>query len=105
MSKKRLNNAFQCEQCGLLVKPLTNGSFRNHCPQCLYSKHLDEIPGDRSSICKGLMEPIEVVYHTKKGYQIVHKCISCGKIRRNIVAVDTEQEDNLFSFMNSNISL
>ncbi|WDF05905.1 RNHCP domain-containing protein [Shouchella hunanensis] len=34
-----------------------NGSYRNHCPFCLYSKHQDIIPGDRASTCGGLMEP------------------------------------------------
>ncbi|WP_419962425.1 RNHCP domain-containing protein [Psychrobacillus sp. BM2] len=30
-------------------------SFRNHCPFCLFSKHLDNYPGDRSSECQDLM--------------------------------------------------
>lgn len=96
MGKKRENTGFQCEQCGATVLALTNGSYRNHCPFCLYSKHLDEFPGDRSSSCHGLMEPIEVIYHTKKGYQIIHKCTSCHKVQKNIIAVNTVQEDNIF---------
>ncbi|MEN2467505.1 RNHCP domain-containing protein [Ornithinibacillus sp. FSL M8-0202] len=96
MSKKSENTGFQCEHCGASVLPLTNGSFRNHCPYCLYSKHLDENPGDRSSLCHGLMEPIEITYHTKKGYQIVHRCCSCNKVQKNVVATNTVQEDNIF---------
>ncbi|MUK89814.1 RNHCP domain-containing protein [Ornithinibacillus sp. L9] len=99
MSKKILNTAFQCEQCGAWVEPLTNGSFRNHCPYCLFSKHMDDKPGDRASFCKGLMEPVEVYFHSKKGYQIVHRCTSCGKIHKNIVAENTVQEDDFLSFI------
>ncbi|ETT84248.1 hypothetical protein MKZ08_08070 [Viridibacillus sp. FSL R5-0477] len=29
MSRKTENTAFQCEQCGAQIEPLTNGSFRN----------------------------------------------------------------------------
>lgn len=79
--------------------PLTNGSFRNHCPFCLFSKHLDDHPGDRSSICSGLMRPIRLDYSGKKGYQIVHECLKCGKLQRNKVARDTVQEDNILSLM------
>ncbi|SDZ64699.1 RNHCP domain-containing protein [Evansella caseinilytica] len=101
MSKKRENTAFICEQCGATVKPVTNGSYRNHCPYCLYSKHLDDKPGDRKSACQGLMMPIDIVYNPKKGYQIVHQCVSCGHIRRNLVATNTIQDDHIFTFLNS----
>ncbi|MFS0673017.1 RNHCP domain-containing protein [Ornithinibacillus sp. 179-J 7C1 HS] len=100
MSRKKENTGFQCGHCGSKVLPLTNGSFRNHCPYCLYSKHLDENLGDRSSLCQGLMEPIELIYHTKKGYQIVHRCCTCHKVQRNIMAVNTVQEDNIFLLLN-----
>ncbi|MCH7322758.1 RNHCP domain-containing protein [Solibacillus sp. MA9] len=101
MSRKTENTAFQCENCHEFVEPLTNGSFRNHCPQCLFSKHLDQKPGDRLSDCKGLMKPIQLDYSGKKGYQIVHECITCGKIQRNKIAVDSAQEDNVLTFMTS----
>ncbi len=101
MSRKTENTAFQCEQCGLKIEPLTNGSFRNHCPDCLYSKHMDNIPGDRASECKGLMAPISIEYSSKKGYQLIHVCVKCGKVGKNKVAVVTEQEDNLIDFMKS----
>ncbi len=95
MSTNTKNTGFQCEHCRAEVLALTNGSYRNHCPFCLYSKHLDNKPGDRSSTCQGLMKPVDIIYHSKKGYQIVHECISCHKQQRNIVAVDTEQPDNI----------
>jgi DNA-directed RNA polymerase subunit RPC12/RpoP len=67
VTRKTENTAFQCEHCGALIKALTNGSFRNHCPYCLYSKHMDNKPGDRESMCQGLMAPIGLDYSGEKG--------------------------------------
>ena len=58
MSRRKENSQFLCEQCGRHVLPLSNGSYRNHCPFCLFSKHVDILPGDRASDCGGLMEPV-----------------------------------------------
>lgn len=99
LSRKTENTAFQCENCQAHIKPLSNGSFRNHCPFCLFSKHLDQKPGDRLSTCKGLMRPIRLDYSGKKGYQIVHECQTCGKLQRNKIAVNTIQEDDILSLM------
>lgn len=105
MSRKNENTSFQCENCGVEVQPLTNGSYRNHCPVCLYSKHLDIKPGDRLSECKGLMKPTGIDYRAKKGYQIIHQCLKCKKIQKNKIAVDTLQEDNIIGFMHENAKL
>ncbi|MDX8044961.1 RNHCP domain-containing protein [Gracilibacillus sp. S3-1-1] len=99
MSRLTENTAFQCENCGADVVPLTNGSFRNHCPYCLFSKHLDNHPGDRLSNCKGMMRPISLEHSGKKGFQIIHECIKCSKMQRNKVASDTLQEDNILSLI------
>ncbi len=99
LSRKTENTAFQCEHCGFTVLPLNNGSFRNHCPSCLYSKHLDILPGDRASHCKGLMKPIGVDYSSKKGYQLIHQCTKCRYTVRNKVAINCKQEDRLVQFM------
>jgi len=83
---------FKCEHCNEDVEPLENGSYRNHCPHCLYSKHVDaEGPGDRASDCEGLMEPIGLDHKGAKGWMILHKCTKCGKEIPNIAAPD----DNL----------
>ncbi len=95
MSRNKENTSFNCEYCGKKVLPLSNGSFRNHCPFCLYSKHVDVIPGDRLSSCKGLMEPIGIKMHSKKGFQIMHKCLSCGQIKVNKIAEYTKQPDDI----------
>jgi ribosomal protein L37E len=95
MGKKDKNQGFICDQCGRSVLPMTNGSYRNHCPFCLYSRHLDYLPGDRGCMCGGLMRPVGIAYHRNKGYQIIHQCSRCGVQNRNKVARDTIQPDNI----------
>lgn len=95
MSKKSENSGFTCEQCGQEVVPVTNGSYRNHCPFCLYSKHVDVLPGDRMSVCGGLMKPVGFAYKSGKGFQIVHKCLWCRCTSVNKVAKDTVQQDDI----------
>lgn len=82
---------FICEHCNTEVQPLSTGSYRNHCPHCLWSKHVDaEGPGDRASTCLGLMEPIGLDHRGAKGWMIVHRCQICGKQIPNIIAADDE---------------
>ncbi|MFH0912569.1 MAG: RNHCP domain-containing protein [Patescibacteria group bacterium] len=70
---------FTCENCGYRVK---GTGYTNHCPQCLYSKHVDNVPGDRSNPCGGLMAPVGV--ELKGGeYDIIHKCLKCHAVKRN----------------------
>ena len=88
MSRKTENTGFICAHCDADVNPLTNGSYRNHCPYCLYSVHLDNIPGDRVNDCLGLMEPVSVRSHSKKGWQIIHRCQKCGSEKANRAAPD-----------------
>ncbi|WP_054708992.1 RNHCP domain-containing protein [Bacillus sp. JCM 19041] len=97
MGRKSENSGFFCMNCNESVLPLTNGSYRNHCPFCLFSKHVDEMPGDRSSECLGLMKPVDLIYHSKKGYQLLHQCLSCNKIQRNRIARDTLQADDVIT--------
>ncbi len=95
MARKNENQGFVCANCGLKVLPLTNGSYRNHCPQCLHSLHVDQVPGDRASDCGGLMRPVGLKYCGAKGYQIVHRCVVCGAVRANEVAECTTQPDSI----------
>ncbi len=98
MDNKRFtknDSGFTCGHCGRRVEPLGYTS-RNHCPFCLWSRHLDENPGDRASECMGLMEPVSAAPDAKKGYIIIHKCTECGAIRRNKAAHEAKtQPDNL----------
>ena len=77
---------FVCEVCGTEV--LGDG-YTNHCPNCLWSKHVDVNPGDRAEACGGMMEPVTV--EKKDGeYAILHKCVKCGFERWN----KAQKQDN-----------
>jgi len=88
VSRKTENTSFACINCNEKVLPLTNGSYRNHCPRCLYSVHTDNLPGDRESDCLGLMEPRGIRHRGDKGYQIIHRCQKCGTEKVNRIAPD-----------------
>ena len=84
------NESFNCANCNANVPPL-KGSCRNHCTQCLTSRHVDISPGDRSSNCRGLMQPVQVIM--KGDCQIVlHRCVVCGHLQKNRVATDDSLE-------------
>ena len=83
--------SFDCENCGKRIEPLESGSYRNHCPFCLYSKHVDEEgPGDRKSECKGLMKPVGIDQRSGKGFMVMHECTVCGKRISNKAAPDDD---------------
>ena len=98
MEQKRFtknDQGFVCGHCGNEVLPLSVTS-RNHCPFCLYSRHLDILPGDRQSDCMGLMKPVQALPDAKKGFIIIHKCEKCGFQGRNKAAIDVKvQPDNM----------
>ena len=88
------NTPFICEHCGANV-PKAKSTVRDHCNQCLYSKHVDIAPGDRAETCNGLMEP--VCYIVKRDKIIIkYKCIKCGYIHYNKAAKD----DNVDTILN-----
>ena len=94
MGRSTENTGFTCARCGREVRPQADGSYRNHCPYCLYSKHVDVSPGDRQSDCGGLMTPVEL-RQSRKGFQIVHRCLRCGEVRLNRVAGGRAQPDDI----------
>ena len=83
-----IDEDFICENCGYEVKKL-NYTARDHCPNCLYSKHLDINPGDRLNACKGLLEPIKIEKF-KDTYKIIYKCEKCKQLHKNIMANDDD---------------
>ena len=85
-----LDEAFICEKCGKKVEKL-NYSARDHCPYCLYSKHVDINPGDRQNNCRGLLKPIDIEKF-KNTYKIIYKCEKCGEIHKNIIAKDDDMD-------------
>ena len=86
-----IDEAFICENCGKKVEKL-GYSCRNHCPYCLYSKHVDKNPGDREEQCHGDLEPISLEIDGKKGYVIVFRCKTCKVIRKNKAAKDDNMD-------------
>lgn len=89
------NDGFKCGNCGKAVEPIKyGGSYRNHCPFCLWSKHVDsDVPGDRANDCQGLMEPLSVFTRRTGEYVLVHKCTKCGFERYNRIAGDDDQDE------------
>lgn len=79
MSFIRTTENFICEKCGTGVE---GNGYTNHCPECLWSKHVDIFPGDRKGECGGMMEPIGVIKKGKE-YTIIHKCTKCGMEKLN----------------------
>jgi len=81
MMKKfqRKKEDFVCQNCGTKV---SGNGYTNHCPSCLYSKHVDINPGDRLSSCGGLMIPAS--FEIKRGeYVIIHRCLKCNFEKKN----------------------
>ena len=76
------NEEFICENCGKKVNKAIS-TARDHCPYCLYSKHVDINPGDRKNNCHGMLKPIGIEKF-KKTYKIIYKCDKCNEIHKNI---------------------
>ena len=81
-----IDDGFTCINCGMNVLPLEY-SARDHCNNCLYSLHVDNMPGDRLNKCRGLLEPIGIEKY-KNTYKIIYKCQKCHQIHKNIMAED-----------------
>jgi DNA-directed RNA polymerase subunit RPC12/RpoP len=108
------NVDFRCLHCGGYVSanPILSGvANRNHCPYCLWSRHLDLLEaGDRLSACKAPMWPLGLALkRSHKKYSragsgelmLVHACTDCGKITLNRIAADDDVEMLLETFERS----
>lgn len=84
--------SFICKKCGYPIGASGAGSdHRNHCPRCLCSVHVDNIPGDRASNCSGIMEAISVWVRQNGEWAIIHRCTRCGHLNSNRIAADDNQ--------------
>jgi len=83
-----IDEEFICEYCNKKIEKLKY-SARDHCNHCLYSKHVDIMPGDRANDCKGLLKPIGIEKF-KNTYKIIYKCNKCGQLHKNIMADDDD---------------
>lgn len=84
---KRTIEDFKCEHCGESVK---GDGYTNHCPLCLWSKHVDVNPGDRANKCDGMMKP-EKAFYEKECWFVVQKCEKCDQMKK----IKLRNEDSL----------
>lgn len=92
---------FTCRHCGAYVpgaSPLAGVQNRNHCPTCLWSRHLDgRTAGDRAAGCRAPMRPLGLTakrsankYAAERDGElmVVHRCTVCSKVVANRIAAD-----------------
>jgi hypothetical protein len=92
---------FTCRHCNLYVPcaPIIAGvQNRNHCPGCLWSRHLDGLSaGDRLAGCRATMRPIGLTTKRSRNkyaserdgeLMIIHQCTVCLKVVINRIAAD-----------------
>lgn len=65
--------------------------YTDHCPNCLWSKHVDINPGDRQSQCRGLMEPVGARL-TNGEWKIYYCCQKCSYTHFNKAAAEDNME-------------
>jgi RNHCP domain len=75
----RRTEDFVCARCGHEV---TGTGYTNHCPQCLWSRHVDVLPGDRQATCLGMMRPVGVLFEQGE-FVLAQQCVECGHVWRN----------------------
>ena len=104
---------FKCIYCHnhVSVQEILSGVHnRNHCPYCLWSKHVDLFQaGDRLAACKASMQPVGLtIKKTRKKYgpaqgelMLIHMCVECGKISINRIAADDDIELVFETFQHS----
>ncbi|MEN3360559.1 MAG: hypothetical protein V7637_4541 [Mycobacteriales bacterium] len=79
---QRRTEDFECGRCG---QPVRGNGYTNHCPHCLWSRHVDVRPGDRAATCGELMEPVGALAEGGRTV-LVQRCVGCGRVWRNRVA-------------------
>lgn len=105
---------FTCVHCHLSVltaREIAGVQNRNHCPYCLWSRHLDwREPGDRLSSCRAPMEPVGLTTRRSRNkyaaerdgeLMLIHRCAGCGKLVINRVAADDIADELLSLFERS----
>lgn len=89
-AQRRQQELFRCRNCSLDVPMFAPGtSHRNHCPNCLWSRHLDDdVPGDRDADCGASMEPVAIAVRGDGEWLVVHRCRGCDELHLNRIAGD-----------------
>ena len=105
---------FRCGYCGNFVSAahmFSGVNNRNHCPYCLWSRHLDLYSaGDRLSACKGRMKPIGLTMKRSRNkyrlkargeLMLIHECVECGSLSINRIAADDDPDSVMDAFHKS----
>lgn len=100
-----LEQMFTCVRCRLPIAcapSLAGVHNRNHCPRCLWSRHMDwRVAGDRRSTCRAPMEPVGLTTKRSRNkyarerdgeLMLIHRCAGCGGLSINRVAADDSAE-------------
>ena len=105
---------FRCLHCQGYVSSdplLSRVRNRNHCPYCLWSRHLDlYAAGDRLSVCRAPMKPLGLALKRSRNryarqqdgeLMLIHHCRECGKLSLNRIAADDDAGRLLAVFADS----
>lgn len=115
MNPSQTFGEFKCAHCGYIVSSerwLSGVNNRNHCPYCLWSRHLDLYSaGDRLSACKAAMQPVALtIKRSRNKYRrgggelmLVHQCTECGEFSINRIAADDDARTLLEVFQISSV--
>ncbi len=109
-----INSDFKCLHCRNDVSAealLAGVQNRNHCPYCLWSRHLDLFrAGDRLAACKAPMRPLGLTLKRSRNkyasaahgeLMLVRQCVDCGRVSINRIAADDVPEAILEVFLAS----
>src|SRR6185369_6031 len=107
------DNGFRCDHCGkqVPVDEFIGTKNRNHCPFCLWSKHVDDkVAGDRLASCQSGMQPVGLTYkqagndkygQPKQGeLMLIHVCSRGDKQSINRIAAD-DDTNKIISLLDS----
>ncbi|MGH3981064.1 MAG: RNHCP domain-containing protein [Pseudonocardiaceae bacterium] len=90
----RRREDFTCLHCGTQVR---GSGYTNHCPACLWSRHVDVAPGDRAADCGAAMQPVGALSE-HDGLVVVQRCVACGHTWRNRIATADDRDAVLALF-------
>ncbi len=99
MESKRFSKKtedFTCSNCGAKVR---GTGYTDHCPRCLFSRHVDLNPGDRRSRCKGEMRPVGAS-SDRRGFTIHYICTRC-RVRRSVKAAANDNMELIYGLIQS----
>jgi hypothetical protein len=93
---------FRCSHCKewVIINSFMGTVNRNHCPSCLWSKHVDEQKGDRQAVCQAGMKPIGLTFKHEGQFKqgelmLIHECAGCSKLSINRIARDDSNDSIL----------